>query len=164
LQHPQRVHDLDQGASRPLPTHWGSSRSSGEGIDMSAGGPEASLFDRIGGVAGVTRMISQFYARVLADPDLGPYFDGVAVHKLRHMQFEFFSAALGGPVPYTGRTVIHAHQGRHIAREHFQAFVDHLFETLKAYDLSDDERYAIIARINTYADDVIGIGGGGMPE
>jgi hemoglobin len=125
--------------------------------------PAASLFARIGGVAGVTRLISTFYARVLADPRLAPYFDGVPIHKLRHMQFEFFSAALDGPLPYTGRTVIQAHQGRRISREHFQAFVEHLFDTLQDYALSEDERYAIIARINTYADDVIG-SGAGMPE
>ena len=130
---------------------------------MNPAGSEPNLFDRIGGVAGVTRMISEFYARVLDDPKLRPYFDGVPMHKLRHMQFEFFSAALGGPAPYTGRTVQHAHQGRGITREHFQAFVEHLFETLKEYDLTDDQRYVIIARINTYADDVIGVGRG-LPE
>jgi hemoglobin len=129
---------------------------------MNPAGSGKSLFERIGGVAGVTRMISRFYARVLDDPELRPFFEGVPMHKLRHMQFEFFSAAMGGPSPYTGRTVAHAHQGRHIRREHFQAFVEHLFETLKEYDLSDDDRYAIIARINTYADDVIT--GGGAPS
>jgi len=122
---------------------------------MTPAGSETSLFARVGGVAGVTRMISQFYVRVLDDPNLRPYFDGVEMHKLRHMQFEFFSVALDGPIPYGGRTVRHAHQGRRIAREHFQAFVEHLFETLKDYALTEDERYAIIARINTYADDVV---------
>jgi hemoglobin len=120
-----------------------------------------SLFDRIGGVAAVTRLVSRFYGRVMADPLLAPYFDGVEMHKLRHMQFEFFSAALGGPMPYSGRPVRHAHQGRRIRREHFQAFVEHLFETLGDCGLSEQERYDIIARINLYADDVIGAG---MPE
>jgi hemoglobin len=119
-----------------------------------------SLFDRIGGAAGVAGLVDRFYDRVLADSRLRPYFKGVAMGKLRVMQFEFFSAALGGPVYYTGRPVIHAHQGRNISREHFQAFVEHLLDTLKEYALSDDERYAIIARVNTYADDVISVGVG----
>ena len=63
-------------------------------------------------------------------------------------------------IQYTGRPVIHAHQGRRITRQHFQAFVEHLFETLADYQLGEDDRYAIIARINTYADDVIGSGTG----
>jgi len=117
---------------------------------------EISLFARIGGVPGVTRMIGEFYTRVLDDPVLRPYFGGVEMAKLRHMQFEFFSAALGGPTAYGGRTMQHAHQGLHIPREHFQRFVEHLFETLKDFALSDDDRFAIVSRINTYADDVIG--------
>jgi hemoglobin len=121
---------------------------------------EISLFDRVGGVAGVTDLVDSFYTKVLGDPALRPYFDNVAMDKLRRMQFEFFSAALGGPIRYTGRPVIHAHQGHGITRQHFQAFVEHLFDTLKDYSLSEDERYAIIARINTYADDVINRGVG----
>lgn len=115
-----------------------------------------SLFDRVGGVPGITRLVDRFYARVLADPTLGPYFEGVEMHKLRRMQFEFFSTAIGGPTGYSGRTMQHAHQGRRITHEHFQAFVEHLFETLKDCFLTDEDRYDIIARINTYADDVLG--------
>lgn len=125
---------------------------------MSATESETNLFDRIGGVHGLTSMVRQFYARVLADRDLRPYFKGVPLDKLYRMQLEFFSAALGGPTDYSGRALHHAHQGRNISREHFQAFVEYLFATLKDFPLSDDERYAVIARINTYVDDVIGNG------
>ena len=119
-----------------------------------------SLFDRVGGDAGVEQLVGRFYTRVLGDPALSPYFANVAMDKLRRMQCEFFCAALGGPIRYSGRPIIHAHQGHGIRREHFQAFVEHLFDTLKDYKLDDDERYAIIARINTYADDVINYGVG----
>jgi len=127
--------------------------------DMRPTGSEESLYDRIGGAEAIASMVDRFYATVIADQDLRAYFDHVALDKLRHMQVEFFSAALGGPTVYTGRTVIHAHQGRRITRQHFQAFVQHLFETLADYALSEDDRYAIIARINTCADDVLGSGG-----
>ena len=119
-----------------------------------------SLYDRVGGAEAVAGMVDRFYAKVIADSELLPYFDHVSLDKLRRMQVEFFSAALDGPVQYTGRPLIHAHHGKHIPRRHFQAFVEHLFETLSDYRLSEDDRYAIIARINTYADDVIGSVGG----
>lgn len=120
--------------------------------------PNVSLFDRIGGTPCVTRVIGQFYRRVFADPTLRPFFEGVELEKLQRMQSEFFSSALGGPSTYSGSTMQHAHQGLHIKPEHFQAFVGHLFDTLKEYDLTEDERYAIIARINTSADDVFSSG------
>ncbi|MDE2156694.1 MAG: group 1 truncated hemoglobin [Xanthomonadaceae bacterium] len=125
---------------------------------MSQNASEASLFERIGGAPAVGRMVGQFYRSVFADPILRPYFEGVELSKLEHMQSEFFSAALGGPDTYGGRTMHHAHQGLHIRPEHFKAFVQHLFETLKDYGLTEDERYAIIAHINTYADDVFDSG------
>ena len=117
---------------------------------------ETSLFDHIGGVTGLTHIVGKFYARVLGDQALRPYFEGVSLDKLRRMQVEFFSAALGGPTVYSGRTMHHAHQGRAISREHFQAFVEHLFESLRDFSLTDEQRYAIIARINTYTDDIVG--------
>jgi hemoglobin len=121
---------------------------------MSLTESEVSLLGRIGGVPGVTRLVDKFYACVLNDPTLRPYFEGVELHKLQCMQSEFFLAALGGQTTCSDRTVHHAHQGLKITPEHFQAFVGHLFETLKGYAITDDERYALIARINTYADDV----------
>lgn len=125
---------------------------------MSTPGSEASLFDRLGGVEGVSRLVVQFYSRVLSDPALRPYFHGVPLDKLQRMQLEFFSAALDGPLSYSGRGLQHAHQAHHIPRRHFQDFVEHLFETLRDSALAEDERYAVIARINTFADEVIGSG------
>ncbi len=122
---------------------------------------KASLYDRIGGAEAISTMVDAFYSKVTGDPALRPFFDHVALDKLRHMQIEFFSVALDGPIRYTGRPVIHAHHGLHITRAHFQAFVEHLFETLADFGLSEDDRYAIISRINTYVDEVVGSAGGG---
>jgi hemoglobin len=128
---------------------------------MGKPGSEGTLYERIGGAEAVAALVDRFYARVIADDELRPYFDHVALDKLRRMQVEFFSAALDGPIVYSGRPVIHAHHGLRITRMHFQAFVGHLFATLSDHALSEEDRYAVIARINTYADDVLGSGGTG---
>ena len=127
---------------------------------MSNSTTEGSLYERMGGAAAVEEMLESFYARVMADADLKPYFGHVALDKLQRMQVEFFTAALDGPAPYTGRPVIHAHHGRGITRPHFQRFVELLFASLADYALSEQDRYEIISRINTYADDVLGSASG----
>jgi len=129
-------------------------------LDVNTLDNRVTLYERVGGANGIRGIIDRFYARVFVDPKLKPYFIGVPTDKLRHMQSEFFSAALGGPVHYSGRTIVQAHQGRKITRLDLQAFVEHLFETLKEHALDDEDRYAIIARINTYADEVISGGVG----
>lgn len=121
---------------------------------------EDTLYDKIGGADGVAALVEDFYSRVFADSKLKPYFHEVSSDRLKKMQFEFFSAALDGPRRYQGRTVAHAHQRLKIDRPTFQRFTDHLFETLSGLDLDEDQRYQIIARINLYAEDVMGIGAG----
>lgn len=119
-----------------------------------------TLYDRIGGRDTVAGMISSFYNRVLADPELAPFFVGRDLEKLAHMQQEFFSAALGGPIQYSGRPVIHAHHGMGVGRGHFQRFAEHLLSTLTVLGIDEEDRYQIIARINTYMDDVVTMGSG----
>lgn len=120
----------------------------------------ATLYERIGGAEVVRKLIDQFYERVVGDPELAPYFKHAPMDKLRHMQFEFFAAALDGPVHYTGRPILHAHQGHHITLAAYQRFVHHLFETLDACHLSEQERYEIVSRLNAYTDDVVSAGTG----
>lgn len=121
---------------------------------MNQADEQPTLYQRIGGHMAVASLIDRFYTNVVNDRELAPFFNGVSLDKLRHMQTEFFTAALGGPVHYTGRPIQHAHHGLGITRRQFQAFVEHLFETLAAFPLSDEDRYAIIARINTFVDDI----------
>lgn len=115
-----------------------------------------TLYDRIGGADTVGKLVVDFYRRVLADPELRPFFDDVPVDKLTHMQSEFFATALGGPSVYTGRSLAEAHGGLGIRHRHLQLFFDHLLETLAGYEIDRDDRYDIVSRLNTYADEITG--------
>ncbi len=115
-----------------------------------------SLYERIGGPEGVRQLVRDFYDRVLEDKELQPFFMETPMSKLRTMQFELFSAALGGPIEYTGQPLHLVHFGRGIGKQHLQMFLDHLFATLSAQNLEEQEVHEIISRINTYADQITG--------
>ncbi len=115
-----------------------------------------ALFDRVGGEDGVDRMVEAFYARVLADAELAPFFADASMEVLRRMQREFFAAALDGPIRYTGRPLSEVHAGRGIRVRHLARFVDHLLATLRDQGIDEDDTYEIISRINTYADEITG--------
>jgi hemoglobin len=117
---------------------------------------ESTLYHRVGGAATIEKLVDAFYVEVMADPELAPFFAEVSIEKLRHMQREFFSSALGGPVTYTGRPIAYAHHGLGIKSNHVSRFVDHLMSTLDAYNLSDEDREGVISRINVYASEVLG--------
>ena len=113
-----------------------------------------TLFDRVGGEHGVKNLVRSFYDRVLKDEELAQFFESSPVERLFAMQYEFFAAALDGPVKYSGLSIHQAHFGRGIEKEHFAQFVNYLMETLEAWKFSEREIQMLIGRVNTYADDV----------
>lgn len=117
---------------------------------------EQTLFERVGGEATVASLVEAFYARVLADPELAPFFEHTPMDKLRRMQHEFFAAALDGPIEYRGRTMSEVHTGRGIRAHHLARFVDHLMATLRDQPIGDADAYDIVSRINTWADEITG--------
>lgn len=123
-----------------------------EGRDDSA----PTLFERVGGEAGVEKLVDDFYTSVLADPELASFFSNTPLDKLRRMQYEFFAAALDGPVKYTGKALGPAHSGLGITRQHVKRFLDHLLETVEGLDLDEDEVLDVISRVNRYVDEITG--------
>lgn len=120
-----------------------------------------TLFERIGGEEAVSQMIDAFYGRVLADPDLRPFFANSTVERLTHMQKEFFTTALDGPNPAGGFDIASIHQGLGIRREHITRFADHLIAVLdEQHSIERRDAMDIVFRIATYSDQVIGESGG----
>ena len=115
-----------------------------------------TLFERVGGENATGDLINEFYDRVLADPELKPFFKNTSLQKLRRMQQEFFGAALSGPITYTGRPLGHVHHGRGITKHHFTLFVGHMIDTLQGHGIDDQDVQEIIGRISTYADEITG--------
>lgn len=62
---------------------------------MSKPGNEISLYERIGRAPAITAAVDRFYDRVLADPELKNFFNGVSRSRLKAHQFAFLSQALG---------------------------------------------------------------------
>lgn len=114
-----------------------------------------ALYDRIGGEEGVVRLVNLFYQKVFADEELFDFFNAVPMERLKNMQKEFFTVALGGPGGYSDSELSHAHHGKNIEKQHFKTFVEILFSTLSEFELDEEDRFQIISQINTYVDDIV---------
>ncbi len=120
-----------------------------------------NLYERVGGEAGITQLVGAFYQRVLADPELSPFFAHIPLATLQRMQVEFFTSALGGDIQYSGRPLAHVHQGRGITKAHLRAFTEHLLATLGTLKLSPQDIQSIYNRIALEADEIAeGLGTG----
>lgn len=82
-----------------------------------------SLYERLGGRAGLERLLDRFYERARGDALLGPVF-GTHVHAWQsHLQTvtDFWSNHTGGPVLYRGGMGKHLRLG--LAPEHFERWL-----------------------------------------
>ncbi|MFO1065162.1 MAG: group 1 truncated hemoglobin [Pirellulales bacterium] len=120
---------------------------------------QISLYEKLGGEDRIARLLEDFYSRVLSDPELGSFFVHTPMNKLKAMQREFFSAALGGPQAYAGRSLAAAHHGHGINRRHFSKFCEHLFATLADDGVDQNDIDKVLAQISMHVGYVTGESG-----
>jgi hemoglobin len=113
-----------------------------------------TIYDRIGGHEAIEAVVEDFYVRVLADDQLGGFFAGTNMNRLKGMQVEFFAAALGGPEPYTGAPMKQVHQGRGITMHHFSLVAGHLSGALTAAGVPSGTVVEILSAIAPLAPDI----------
>jgi truncated hemoglobin YjbI len=82
------------------------------------------LFDSIGGKEVVQKIVDEMYVLVMADPLLRPKFEGVSVKKIVENQYLYLSASMGGPSPWTGRSLEVIHKNMGINDEQMNRYVD----------------------------------------
>ena len=118
-----------------------------------------TLYDRIGGAPAVKAAVDIFYARVLADPALAPFFARIDMAGQAAKQRAFLIMAFGGPNTYTGADMRrgHAHLvARGLDDGHFDAVVLHLAATLAELGVGEAEIAEVAAIADSVRDDVLG--------
>jgi hemoglobin len=89
-----------------------------------------TLYDRLGKGPAITAVIDDFVARCAADDRISPKFTRTDVGRLKAMLVEQVSAATGGKVTYTGRSMRDTHRGMQVTAGEFDALVEDLVATL----------------------------------
>jgi len=90
------------------------------------------LYERLGGMEAVARVVFAFYDRVLESPRLAPYFAGVDMRRLIAHQTDFMLSVLGGPPSYTNAHLSAVHRRFNITDRDFDEMIGLFGETMKA--------------------------------
>ena len=139
-------------------------RTEPDGASRISASSSAPLYERLGGPEAITAVVARFYERVLADPQLVPFFTAVDMDWLRSRQVQFFTQALGGPAVYEGRDMKLAHAHLPIHSRHFERVAGHLVETLKQLGVKQSLIDEVIALVAPLASEIVnteesGVGG-----
>lgn len=107
----------------------------------------ATLFEKYGGFARVSRIVSAFYDKVVESPVLARYFEGVDMRRLIDHQTKFIAQAMGGPASYSNQEIERVHAGLDVTDEAFREMHLLLRETLEDFEVEDEDVEAVCNQI-----------------
>jgi hemoglobin len=109
-----------------------------------------TLYERLDGRKGIRAVVDDFYDRLVADDQLGPYFEDADVDSLRESQTEFLCDAAGGPETYDGPSVREAHLDVPFTPADIQRAVELLTRSLAAFDVVADDADTVVQAVAQY--------------
>jgi hemoglobin len=114
-----------------------------------------TLYDRLGKGPAITAVIDDFVARCAADSRINGKFARTDIGRLKEKLVEQVSAATGGKVQYTGRSMIDTHRGMQVTAGEFDALVEDLVATLDKFDVSDASKSELLAVLAPLRGDIV---------
>src|SRR5437899_1779425 len=129
-----------------------------------------SLYDRLGGQAGISNLVADCTQRVIDDPRVNWTRQGVSrggitllhkgksetwnptpenVEQLKKHMVEFLALATGGPAEYTGKPIEATHAGMHISNPEFDAAVGDLKASLDVLKIPNKEQKELLAIVES---------------
>lgn len=128
---------------------------------MSGSKPQASLYERLGGVYAIATVVDDFIDRVMGDARLNanPKVDE-AHHKVpppgfKYLVTEMVCWAAGGPQRYTGRTMVDSHRDLGITPKEWEAFLDDLRQSFEKFRVPAAEQTELRAIVQSTYDDIV---------
>jgi hemoglobin len=121
-----------------------------------------SIYDRVGGSAGVQAVVEALYNRLMMDPEMARFFEGVDMEHMKRRQRLFMSQLLGGPVlaempdmTLAHSRAVHVHG---LDDAVFDRFIEHLRAGLIDLNMSQLVANEIVAVLERLRGDVLGKG------
>ncbi|MGD9843354.1 MAG: group 1 truncated hemoglobin [Steroidobacteraceae bacterium] len=110
----------------------------------------ASLYERLGGASGISRVVDDVVTAHMANPVIRarflPYLEKEGrIAELKAHTCAFLGAGSGGPEQYKGRGMKDAHRGMNINEAEYMATIDDILMVLNQHDIDQQTCNDILA-------------------
>jgi len=105
-----------------------------------------SLYERLGGTEGITRISSDIVDNHLTNPSVSPRFQNMKMSpdELKNAAATFFITGTGGPEVYQGKDMVGAHKGMNISAVEFMAVLDDALAALAKNNIGQREQEEVL--------------------
>ncbi len=114
-----------------------------------------SLYERLGGEAGIKAIASDAVDNHYANPKISVRFKDFDKSALKNLAFEFFAMGTGGPQQYSGRDLTTAHKGMNINEEEYFAAMDDITSSLDKHGIDDQTKSDVIGILYSLKGEII---------
>ena len=103
-----------------------------------------SLYERLGGTEGITKIASDVIDNHLANKTIATRFAKSNAAALKNAAATFFITGTGGPNVYKGKDMLAAHQGMNISAAEFMAVLDDALAALEKNNIGRREQEEVL--------------------
>ncbi len=103
-----------------------------------------TLFDQYGGFAKISRIVTDFYNKVLDSPVLAPFFAHTDMKRQIDHQTKFIATLMGGPASYTNEHLERVHAHLNITESAFQELINVMRETLEDHNMGEEDIQQVV--------------------
>ncbi len=104
----------------------------------------SSLYERLGGTAGITAIANDLVDFHLNNPRIAPRYADSDVAAVKNAAATFFIAGTGGPSVYEGKDMLTAHRGMNIDEAEFVAALDDAMAALDKNGIGQREKEEVL--------------------
>lgn len=120
-----------------------------------ASAPKSSLYQQLGGPAGVAKLVDAIIIEVKADERIGELFAETETEYFRERLIEQICMVADGPCEYTGLPMADAHSGMDISEREFNWFVEGVERAMSEAGLALPVQNRLLARLARMRAEVI---------
>ena len=114
-----------------------------------------SLYLRLGGTEGITRIANDLVDIHMANPAIAPRYSKSDPDKVKHGTATFFISGTGGPDVYEGEDMLATHKGMNISAVEFMAVLDDALEALDRNNIGQREQEEVLFILYSMRSDVV---------
>jgi hemoglobin len=115
----------------------------------------ATLYERLGGSEGITKIAADIVDIHAANPRIAPRFSDTDLSALKNAAATFFIAGSGGPNVYQGKDMLSAHKGMNIDEEEFNAVLDDALQALDKNNVGQREKEEVLFILYSMKKDIV---------
>lgn len=116
-----------------------------------------SLYSRLGGSEGITKIVSDLIDNHAANPLVSARFAGSDLAKIKKMGTDFVCQGTGGPEVYAGKDMLSVHRHMNISDNEFMTVVDDAMKALSSSGIGDREKAEVLYIFYSVRPEVVGV-------